>query len=184
MAGLLQSNCHVDLIDWRGRRGFRGEGQTLDQLCDPSAGPAPGQCRMGTEVTGILSHHLGPRRGLLAFPRSACWIRCDRHPGVPVGWRIERSMPRAVTYRYPCAGHGGGPCSRIARGWRARACTAAPHGPAGAGAVGCSPFWPLFSCPVRDFQAVPSGTPPAMRVSERGYPGAAPWERRLELGQR
>jgi len=79
MAGLLQANCHADLIDWRRGRRFRGEDRTIDQvrthLEARRAGRADDQ-----EATGILSHHL--------LHDDDCWRfldtlleHCSRHPG-------------------------------------------------------------------------------------------------------
>jgi hypothetical protein len=52
--GLCQVNTHVDLIDWRGGRGFVGTGPALNSLVQ-----ALGAARTKTgEPVGILSHHL------------------------------------------------------------------------------------------------------------------------------
>ena len=55
-AGLMECNCHLDLIDWRGGRGFVGENAALDTLITHLKG------RRGSrfdpeESSGVLSHH-------------------------------------------------------------------------------------------------------------------------------
>ncbi len=54
---LIQINCHVDIIDWRGNRGFVGEetalGLAVGHLEARRAGTVD-----ATEPTGLLSHHL------------------------------------------------------------------------------------------------------------------------------
>ncbi len=51
-----QLNVHVDIIDWRGHRGFRGS-ETIDCMVDHLS-----RRRLGlidtTEATGLLTHHL------------------------------------------------------------------------------------------------------------------------------
>jgi len=78
--GLLQSNCHADLIDWRGERGFRGEQRTIGQLCEHLQARRGGRAD-ADEASGILSHHL--------VHDDACWRfladlfeLCNRHPAV------------------------------------------------------------------------------------------------------
>lgn len=55
--GLGQVNTHVDIVDWRGGRGFVGTGAALklviDHLADRRLGRADAQ-----EPTGLLGHHL------------------------------------------------------------------------------------------------------------------------------
>jgi hypothetical protein len=52
--GLRQVNTHVDLIDWRGSRGFVGEAAALEALVQALA-----HARTVTgEPVGLLSHHL------------------------------------------------------------------------------------------------------------------------------
>lgn len=79
ITGLLQTNCHADLVNWRGGRGFRGEGATIDQICDHLRARREGRVD-GWEATGILTHHL--------VHDAACWRFLDalldlgcRHPG-------------------------------------------------------------------------------------------------------
>ncbi len=61
--GLRQVNTHVDLIDWKGGRGFVGAGPALDALVR-ALGNARTQNR---EPVGILSHHLAMDEGAWDF---------------------------------------------------------------------------------------------------------------------
>lgn len=78
-AGLLETNCHADLVDWRGGRRFRGTTRTLDQLCGHLAARREGRAD-ASEPSGVLSHHL--------VHDDDCWRFLDRllelcgaHPG-------------------------------------------------------------------------------------------------------
>lgn len=51
-----QLNVHVDIIDWRGHRGFRGS-ETIDCMVDHLSRRRLGLIDM-TEATGLLTHHL------------------------------------------------------------------------------------------------------------------------------
>ena len=55
--GLRAANAHIDIIDWRGSRGFVGEEEALAQavrhLRERRAGEAD-----GGEPTGLMTHHL------------------------------------------------------------------------------------------------------------------------------
>jgi len=55
--GVTQVNTHVDVIDWRGSRGFLGLGATLDLLVGHLAAKRLGAADSG-EPTGLLTHHL------------------------------------------------------------------------------------------------------------------------------
>jgi hypothetical protein len=55
--GLVQVNTHVDLIDWRGGRGFGGEAAVLAAAVRHLAAKRAGRADAG-EATGWLSHHL------------------------------------------------------------------------------------------------------------------------------
>ena len=50
-------NTHVDIIDWRGRRGFTGEDGVLDQTLKHLQSKRLGICD-ADEPTGLLTHHL------------------------------------------------------------------------------------------------------------------------------
>lgn len=83
--GLRQVNTHVDLIDWRGRRGFAGVEAALGMLAghlgarrmsDPAAASAD-------EPTGILSHHGVHDDEAWAF-LDRLWNRLRTHPAVRI----------------------------------------------------------------------------------------------------
>ena len=78
-SAVKQTNCHVDVIDWRGTRGFVGMGEALSQLTRHLQGR-----RLHTvdsdEPTGILTHHL--------VHDASCWhfleelaVRLSDHAG-------------------------------------------------------------------------------------------------------
>ena len=56
--GLRQVNTHVDLIDWKGTRGFVGEEAALGQLVRALGHARAGIAAGNAEPIGILSHHL------------------------------------------------------------------------------------------------------------------------------
>jgi len=56
VAGLVEANCHVDPIDWRGDRGFAGEAAVLTALVDHLRARRHGEVDAG-EPTGLLTHH-------------------------------------------------------------------------------------------------------------------------------
>ena len=55
--GLKQVNTHVDVIDWKGGRGFVGESEALGLLAGHFAARRTGAAD-ADEPTGILTHHL------------------------------------------------------------------------------------------------------------------------------
>jgi hypothetical protein len=55
--GILEVNTHVDVIDWRGGRGFLGLAATLGLLVRHLAAKRLGEADPG-EPTGLLTHHL------------------------------------------------------------------------------------------------------------------------------
>jgi hypothetical protein len=78
--GLIQSNCHVDILDWRGSRGFVGEDAALAAIVDHLARRRRGEVD-AKEATGILTHHM--------VMDEACWVflstlieRTRAHPAV------------------------------------------------------------------------------------------------------
>jgi hypothetical protein len=79
VAGVVQSNCHADLVDWRGGRRFRGEERTLEQICAHLAARRSGGAD-GDEATGILSHHLVHDDGCWHFLETLLEA-CSHHPG-------------------------------------------------------------------------------------------------------
>lgn len=64
--GLSQVNTHVDLVDWKGSRGFVGEEFALDALI---AALAAARANDAAPI-GILSHHLAMDEGAWDFLRS------------------------------------------------------------------------------------------------------------------
>lgn len=76
--GLLEVNTHVDLIDWKGGRGFVGEAVALDALV-----AALVRARASGEPVGVLSHHLAMDGGAWDFLRSM-WERALKKPGLRV----------------------------------------------------------------------------------------------------
>ena len=77
--GLRQINTHVDLIDWKGSRGFVGEETALAVLVRTL-----GRARAGTgEPVGLLSHHLAMDEGAWDFLISF-WGSAITMPGVKV----------------------------------------------------------------------------------------------------
>jgi len=76
VAGLLQVNTHVDLIDWQARC-FAGEEAVLAAF-----ERALVASRTGTgEPVGILSHHLAMDEGAWDFLNSL-WVRISNVPGL------------------------------------------------------------------------------------------------------
>ncbi len=65
---LCQVNTHVDFIDWRGSRGFRGEAVVLDEICDQLVDRRRGA--RGDEAMGLLTHH--------QIHDPAAWLFLDR----------------------------------------------------------------------------------------------------------
>lgn len=65
-AGVRRVNTHVDLIDWRGGRGFVGEAAALAALTGHLAARRAGTVD-GDEPSGVLSHHLDHDAGCWAF---------------------------------------------------------------------------------------------------------------------
>ncbi len=55
--GLVQANTHLDLIDWRGSRGFVGEEKALGVLVDHLAARRRNEVDKD-EPSGLLTHHL------------------------------------------------------------------------------------------------------------------------------
>lgn len=55
--GMRQMNTHVDLIAWKGGRGFAGEDAVLEQAVHALAGIRAGGAQAPAEALGWLSHH-------------------------------------------------------------------------------------------------------------------------------
>ncbi len=67
--GFCQANTHVDLINWRGDRGFTGTNITLDRITSHLQQRRNGQIPRG-QITGILTHHLMHEADLWRFLES------------------------------------------------------------------------------------------------------------------
>lgn len=55
--GLIQSNTHVDMIDWRGSRDYVGDDQMIEKIVGHIQAKRKGTVDVD-EPTGLLSHHL------------------------------------------------------------------------------------------------------------------------------
>lgn len=66
--GLVQTNTHVDIIDWRGSRGFAGVDAVLAQAVGHLQARREGRAD-ADETTGWLTHH--------AVHDAACWAFMD-----------------------------------------------------------------------------------------------------------
>lgn len=94
---LVQVNTHVDIIDWRGGRGFLGDDAVLGRAVDFLARRRTGQVD-ANEPTGILSHHL--------VHDDACWAFLERLVALieahgAARWQCPADLfrPRPVTPR-------------------------------------------------------------------------------------
>ena len=74
------ANTHVDIIDWKGTRGYRGDDQVLEQALAHLRARREGQADRD-EPTGLITHHL--------VHDEACWAfimtfitHTRRHPAV------------------------------------------------------------------------------------------------------
>lgn len=81
--GLLEINTHVDLIDWKGERGFVGETAALTVLVDALARARVASPATSAEPVGILSHHLAMDGKAWDFLRSL-WQRATILPGLRI----------------------------------------------------------------------------------------------------
>ncbi len=62
----LSINSHIDIIDWRGQRGFVGTDKVLEKVLDHLRGKRLGQYDVN-EPTGLLTHHLDHDAGCWTF---------------------------------------------------------------------------------------------------------------------
>lgn len=65
-AATAQLNCHVDIIDWRGRRDFVGTEAAVGQIVQHLAMRRNG-ATVGVEPTGLMTHHLDHDAGCWQF---------------------------------------------------------------------------------------------------------------------
>jgi hypothetical protein len=77
--GLLEVNTHVDLIDWKGRRGFVGEAAALGTLVASLAHART----VSREPVGVLSHHLAMDGEAWDF-LGLMWQKATKMPGLRI----------------------------------------------------------------------------------------------------
>jgi hypothetical protein len=90
----VQVNTHVDVIDWRGTRGFIGEQQALGAATAHLQARREGRAD-ANEATGWLTHHLAHDDACWAF-LERLFDRTRREPAV--AWQradILFSVPKA-----------------------------------------------------------------------------------------
>ena len=76
----MQANCHADVVDWRGGRGFVGTERALAAVVDHLAARRKRSVD-AAEPTGLLTHHAVHEESTWAF--IARFIeRTRRHPAV------------------------------------------------------------------------------------------------------
>jgi hypothetical protein len=90
--GLTQVNTHLDIIDWRGSRGFVGESKALGELIGQlharrTASVDP------EEPTGLLTHHLVHDAAAWRFTETLL-ARATAHPAVRWLRAAELFMPK------------------------------------------------------------------------------------------
>ncbi len=78
--GLLEVNTHLDIIDWRGGRGFVGEGKALGELTAHLRARRSGEVD-ADEPSGLLSHHLAHDAAAWGFLEELV-ARASAHPAV------------------------------------------------------------------------------------------------------
>ena len=86
--GLVQVNCHVDPIDWRGDRDFVGSQNTLDMLIRHLTRRRLGNADPN-EPTGLLTHHAIWTDEAFDF-LTEVFVRTQRHPAIR--WRTARDV--------------------------------------------------------------------------------------------
>jgi hypothetical protein len=69
--GIVEANIHVDLVAWRGDRGFVGEAEALAGITAHLRARRQGAAD-AAEPTGILTHHAVMDTGAEAFLRALC----------------------------------------------------------------------------------------------------------------
>jgi hypothetical protein len=56
-AGIVEGNCHCDIISWKTTRGFTGTAKSITMIADHLVARRTGAAP-AAEVTGVLTHHL------------------------------------------------------------------------------------------------------------------------------
>jgi peptidoglycan/xylan/chitin deacetylase (PgdA/CDA1 family) len=86
--GILQVNTHMDIVDWRGGRGFIGLEAAIDLALGHLSARRDGRAD-AAEPTGLLTHHLVLEDA--AFDFTAEFLaRTAQHPAVQ--WRSARNI--------------------------------------------------------------------------------------------
>lgn len=80
VAGLVQANGHLDIIDWPGTRSFVGLELATATLIDHLAARRTGKLADPAEPTGLLTHHLAHDTEAWAFVEGLLTRTCG-HPG-------------------------------------------------------------------------------------------------------
>jgi hypothetical protein len=80
VAGLVQANGHLDIIDWQGTRGFVGIEAALATLVGHLEARRTGTLADPAEPTGLLTHHLAHDEPAWGFV-GALLARTRDHPG-------------------------------------------------------------------------------------------------------
>lgn len=88
--GLVVSNVHVDLIDWRGTRGFVGAEAVVGQFTAHLSARREGRAD-ADEPTGLMTHHLDHDAGCREFLEQALPMLV-RHPAAH--WLAAREVFR------------------------------------------------------------------------------------------
>jgi predicted deacetylase len=65
-SGVVEANCHCDIISWKTTRGFTGVTKSVAMIVEHLAARRTGSAP-AAEVTGVLSHHLDHDEGCWAF---------------------------------------------------------------------------------------------------------------------
>ena len=86
--GILRVNTHVDIVDWRGGRGFIGLDLAIDRTVGHLAARRQGRVA-ADEPTGLLTHHLVLEEAAFDF-MAEFLARTAEHPAVQ--WRAARDI--------------------------------------------------------------------------------------------
>lgn len=86
--GIVRTNTHADVIDWRGGRGFAGDRAVLDAACHHLAARRAGTADPD-EPTGLLTHHLDHDGESWDFI-DRFLVRTRSHPAV--SWRSAATL--------------------------------------------------------------------------------------------
>jgi hypothetical protein len=78
-SGLIEANCHCDIISWKTTRGFTGTAKSAGMLVEHLKARRTGAAALA-EATGLLTHHLDHDAGCWAF-LDALFRLTHRHPG-------------------------------------------------------------------------------------------------------